>query len=58
MKLILSSADTTNTNLLVFGWSRSGLEHTIYRNESEHDSHYTNDAVYIYISSEVKSQRD
>ena len=35
------SGEATNTNLIVFGLTRSGLEHTIYRNRDEHTNNYT-----------------
>ena len=35
----------TNTNVIVFGLTRSGLEPTIYRTRGEHANHYTTDAV-------------
>jgi hypothetical protein len=37
----------TNTNFIVFGLTRSGLEPTIYRTRGEHDNHYTNGAVQM-----------
>jgi hypothetical protein len=37
----------TNTNFIVFGLTRSGLESTIYRTRSENANHYTTDAVNI-----------
>jgi hypothetical protein len=39
------SGEATNTNSIVFGLTRSGLESTIYRTGGEHANHYTNDAV-------------
>jgi hypothetical protein len=39
----------TNTNSIVFGLTRSGLEPTIYRHRGEHDNHSTTDAVRIHI---------
>jgi hypothetical protein len=35
----------TNTNFIVFGLSRLGLEPTFYRTQREHANHYTTDAV-------------
>ena len=35
----------TNTNFIVFGLTRSGLEPTIYCTQDEHANHYTTDAV-------------
>ena len=37
--------DATNTNLIVFGLTRSGLERTIYRNRDEYTNHCNTDAV-------------
>jgi hypothetical protein len=39
------SGEATNTNFIVFGLTRSGLESTIYRTRGEHANHYTADAV-------------
>ena len=39
------SRETTNTNSIVFGLTRSGLEPTIYRTLGEHVNHYTTDVV-------------
>jgi len=38
------SGEITNTNLIVFGLTRSGLESTIYRTRGKH---YTTDAVLL-----------
>jgi hypothetical protein len=35
----------TNTNLVIFGLTRPGLEPTIYRTRGEHGNHYVTDAV-------------
>jgi hypothetical protein len=35
----------TNTNFIVFGLTRPGLEPTIYRNRGEQANHYTTEAV-------------
>jgi len=35
----------TNTNVIVFGLTRPGLEPTIYRTRGEPTIHYTTDAV-------------
>ena len=37
--------EATNTNFIVFGLTRSGLEPTIYRTGGEDANHYTTDAV-------------
>jgi hypothetical protein len=41
------AAKQQNTNFIVFGLTRPGLETTIYRTQGEHDNHYANDAVDI-----------
>ena len=37
------SREATNTNLIVFGSTRSGIELTIYRTREKHANHYTTD---------------
>ena len=39
------SIEVTNTNLIVSGFTRSGLELMIYHTRDEHANHYTTDAV-------------
>ena len=39
------SGEETNTNFIVFGLTRQGLEPTIYRTRDEHDNNYTIDVV-------------
>ena len=39
------SGEATNTNFIVFGLTRPGLEPTIYRTRGEHDNYYATDAV-------------
>jgi len=41
------SGETTNTNFIVFGLIRSGLEPTIYCTRGELSNYYTTDAVLI-----------
>ena len=41
MMTSLYCREATNTNIIGFGLTRSGLEPTIYRTRGEHDSHYT-----------------
>ena len=41
------SGEATDTNLIVFGFTWSGLEPTIYRTRGEHANHYTTDAVDV-----------
>ena len=38
-------AEATNTNFIVFGLIRPGLEPTIYHTRGEHANHYAIDAV-------------
>ena len=44
------SGEATNTNFIVFGLTRPGLELTIYRTWGEHANHYTTDAVQFLVS--------
>jgi hypothetical protein len=39
--------EVINTNSIVFGLTRQGIETTVYRTRGEHASHYTIDAVFI-----------
>ena len=39
------SGESTNTNFIVFGLTRSGLEPTIYRTRGEHANHDATGAV-------------
>jgi hypothetical protein len=41
------SAETTNTNFIVFGLTQPGLEPMIYHTQGEHANHYTTDAVFL-----------
>jgi hypothetical protein len=41
------SGEATNTNFIIFGLTRLGLNPTIYRTRGEHANHYATDAVYI-----------
>ena len=38
--------EATNTNFIVFGLIRSGLEPKIYHTRGEHANHYTTDAIF------------
>jgi len=40
------SGEATNTNFIVFGFTRSEIKPTIYRTWGEHASRYTIDAVW------------
>jgi hypothetical protein len=42
------SREATNTNYIVFGFTRSGLEPTIYCTRGEHGNHYTTNEPTIY----------
>ena len=42
------SGEATNTNLIVFGFTRSGLEPTIYHTQGEPANHYTTNEPTIY----------
>ena len=42
------SGEATNTNFIVFGLTRPGVEPTIYHTRGEHANHYTTDAVYYF----------
>jgi len=35
--------ETTNTNVIVYGWTQPGVQPTIYRTHGEHASQYTTD---------------
>ena len=37
--------EATNSNFVVFGLTRSGIEPTIYHTRDKHVNHYTTDAV-------------
>ena len=39
------SGEATNTNFVVFDWTRSELELTIYCTRGEHANYYATDAV-------------
>jgi hypothetical protein len=39
--------ETTNTNFVVFGLTRPGLEPTIYGTQDEHTNHYATEAVRL-----------
>jgi len=44
-KCCVLSGEATNTNFIVFGLTRPGLERTIYRTRGEHANNYTTDKV-------------
>jgi hypothetical protein len=47
------SGEATNTNCLVFNFTRLGLEPTIYRTRGEHANHYTIVAVEVHTMIEI-----
>ena len=49
--LLLNAGEATDTNFIVFGLTRPGLEPTIYHTRGEHANHYTTDAVTKFIMS-------
>jgi hypothetical protein len=46
---LMLSGEATNTNFIVFGLTRPGLQPTIYRTQGEHATKYATDAVDIRI---------
>ena len=42
------SGEATNTNCIVFGLTRTGLEPTLYRTLGEHANHYATDEPTLY----------
>ena len=53
----LLSGDATNTNCIVFGFTRTELEPTIYRTRDKHANHYTTNVVkFILKESYLPSQ--
>jgi hypothetical protein len=45
----VDSGETTNSNFIVFGLTRPGLEPTIYRTRGEQANHYATDAVVYHL---------
>ena len=43
--MLHACGEAANTNCMVFGWTRPGLEPTIYRTRGKHANHYATDAV-------------
>jgi hypothetical protein len=43
------SGEATNTNFIIFGLTRPGIEPTIYRIRDEHANDYTINAVYFEL---------
>ena len=54
------SGEATNTNCIVFGLTRSGLEPTSYRTGGEHANHYVyaTDAVMLSMNILFKAAND
>ena len=46
-KCCMFSQEAVNTNIIVFGLTWPGLEHTIYHTQSEHTNHYITEALRI-----------
>jgi hypothetical protein len=46
------SGEATNTNFIIFGLIRSGLQPTIYRTGGEPANHYATDAVQTLENSD------
>jgi hypothetical protein len=51
-KSYMFSGEATNTNFIVFGLTRPGLEPMIYHTRGEHANHYTTNAVSAIIWTE------
>ena len=47
------NGEAINTNFIVFGLTRSGLEPTIYHTQGEHAYHYTTNAVHHHIKDDL-----
>ena len=43
------SGEATNTNFMIFGLTRPGIEPTIYHIRDEHANHYTTNAIYFEL---------
>jgi hypothetical protein len=52
------SGEATNTNFMIFGLTRPGIEPTIYRIRDEHANHYTTNAVYFELRTLNKQNSD
>ena len=50
----MPSLEAINTNFIVFGLTRLGLEPTIYHTPGEHANHYTTDAVLLFYKNRSK----
>ena len=48
------SGEATNTNFIVFGLTRLGLEPTIYRTRGEHANHYATDMIRMILGNLVE----
>jgi hypothetical protein len=46
------SGDATNTNLTVFGFTRSELDPTIFRTRGQHANYYATDEVTLDIGND------
>jgi hypothetical protein len=54
--LFLLSGEATNTNFIVFGLTRPGLETTTYRNRGKHANYYSTNAVAILLKLVLKTK--
>jgi len=50
------SEETTNTNFLVLGLTRPGLEPTVYYTRGEHPNYYTTDAVHMLMQNNAQEK--
>jgi hypothetical protein len=53
LQTCFSSGEATNTNFIVFGLTRLGLEPTICCTRGKHANHYTTDAIVFSIQVSV-----
>ena len=51
-----SLEEATNTNLIVFGLTRLGLEPMIYLTQWEHDNHYATITVRVILEADYEIQ--
>jgi hypothetical protein len=47
------SREATDTNFIIVGLTRSGLEPTIYSTRGEDENHYTTDAVDMKLIKDI-----
>ena len=51
LQISVLSEEATNTNFIVFGLTRSGIDPTVYHTLGEHANYYTTDAVFATLVS-------